>query len=124
LQNLVTQQNAQLGANLALAQGFLTQPEYIFGQSSRAGGWLGYGKAVERMVAGEISTDPLLSQLFNPAGVGARGPEILGVGSAQGLIFDITTSNPQTIGAHLDRPYGQNLIIITYDRPPNFTVFP
>jgi hypothetical protein len=124
LQNLVTLQNAQLGANLALAQGVLSPAQYRAGQSGPDIAPMFYGTAVERLARQKILADPLLRQLFNPVGIGGRGADILGVGPAQGLIFDITTSNPGTIAVHQARLYGQNLIIITYDRPAGFTVFP
>jgi hypothetical protein len=83
-----------------------------------------YGEAVHQMVAREIGRNTLLGTLFDPVGIGRRGPDILGVGPAAGLRFDITTTNPGTMAEHLARPYGQNLILITYERPPGFTVFP
>ena len=122
LQNLVNEVNARLAADPTLAKAVLSRPEYLATTPRVAR--MSYGKAVEEMVAREIRTDPLLRQIFNPSGIGARGPDILGVGGAQGLRFEVTTSNIETIQRHLSRPYGQNLIIITYDRPPNFTVFP
>ncbi|MCP4591368.1 MAG: hypothetical protein GY842_11525 [bacterium] len=121
---MTTAQNAKLAANPALAETVLSPREYRVGQRFAGVARMNYGKAIERMVREEIFSDPLLDQLFNPAGIGARGPDVLGKGPTAGLMFDITTSHPRTIAEHLARPYGQDLVIITYDRPTSFVVFP
>ena len=124
LQRLTTQVNAQLGTDLRLGTGVLTRPERFAAQARPDVGRLFYGKGVERLVARDIQRDPLLRTIFDPSGIGRRGPDILGIGPAQGSRFEITTANPRTIAEHLARPYGRGLIIVTYDRPPTFTVFP
>jgi hypothetical protein len=83
-----------------------------------------YGHAVERMVRAEIRRDAMLEALFDPAGIGRRGPDIAGKRMFASLRFEITTSNPRTIAEHLARPYGENLIIITYERPVDLVVLP
>jgi hypothetical protein len=81
---------------------------------------MNYGKIVERMVASEVQSDALLRGLFSPAGVGRTGPDFLGQGPANGQLLDITTANPMTIRKHLARPYGEDLTVITYERPAGF----
>jgi hypothetical protein len=124
LQQVTTQVNAGLAADLSQARRVLRPRELAAAQARPDVGRLFYGKAVERLVAERIFQDPLHSTILDPAGIGRRGPDVLGIGPARGLRFDITTSSPRAIAAHLARPYSQNLIIITYDRPATFTVFP
>jgi RHS repeat-associated protein len=124
LQQVATQEAAQLAADLERARLVLSRPELQAARLRPDVARLSYGKAVERLVSRKIRGDPLLRTLFDPAGIGRRGPDILGIGPAHGLRFDITTASPRAVAAHLARPYGQNLIIITYERPSTFTVFP
>jgi hypothetical protein len=72
-----------------------------------------YGNALERLVAREIRDDSLLQSIFRHNT--GNGPDFFGQGTLQGQIFDITT--PRQVRAHLARPYGQGLNIITYERP-------
>jgi hypothetical protein len=77
-----------------------------------------YGNAVERLVALEIANDTRLARLYEHVGRKSN-PDFLGRGLFQGLKFDITT--PRQVHAHLNRPgYGQDLIIIIYERPAAF----
>jgi F0F1-type ATP synthase membrane subunit c/vacuolar-type H+-ATPase subunit K len=124
LQNITTAHADALGANPALAQRFLSRPEYLAGQRSAAVARLNMGKAVERSVADEISQFQPHRQLFDYAS-GPNRPDFTGVpgGPAAGMNFDITT--PGQVGAHLARPgYGPGLNVVTYQRPPLFTLFP
>jgi len=53
---------------------------------------------------------------------GPSNPDFVGRSLLRGMTFDITT--PRQITAHLLRPYGPGLNIITYSRPPWFITFP
>jgi len=82
-----------------------------------------YGNAVERMVAQDIRQSPVNRMLFEHVSKPfQRGPDFVGRGPLQGMNFDITTV--RGVADHLKRPYGSGLKVITYQRPPNFTVFP
>jgi hypothetical protein len=122
LQNITTSANAELAANPTLAKTLLSDAQYANGQSAP---WLAnmeYGNAVHRLVGQRIGQSPLHQQLF---GVNrGAGPDFLGRGGANGLIFDITTTNPLTIQRHFARPYGDELQICTYQRPLSFETFP
>jgi RHS repeat-associated protein len=120
LQNLTNSQNARLAGNLRLAEFYLTEEELISSGLSIGHARMNYGKIVERMVASEVQSDALLRGLFSPAGVGRTGPDFLGQGPANGQLLDITTANPMTIRKHLARPYGEDLTVITYERPAGF----
>lgn len=124
LQRLATQESAKLAADLSRAKLVLSLREYGAGTVPSRLNPARFGQALERLIAIEIRENPLLRTSIDPVGVGRRGPDILGIGPAQGLRFDITTASPRVIAEHLARPYGQNLILITYERPTTFTVFP
>lgn len=79
-----------------------------------------YGNAVERIVGDRIKNS-ILKYVFKYLG-GKNVPDFVGKSIFTGLQFDITT--PGSVGAHLSRPYGQNLIFLLYERPINFKVFP
>ena len=102
----------------------LSEPEYKAGQNSIGIARMQYGNAVERLVRDDLLRNPddtISPQLFKWVS-GPNNPDFIGVGSAAGQTFDITT--PGQIGAHLARPYGPGLQIMTYTRPQNFRVFP
>jgi RHS repeat-associated protein len=124
LQNITTAQNGALGGSPSLAQTVLTRPEYIAAQRSVSVARMQYGNAIERLSAQEIAQSPLHSRLFRHVG-GPNQPDFVGTpgGPAQGMNFDITT--PAAVRAHLARPvYGPGLNVVTYQRPPLFTLFP
>lgn len=83
---------------------------------------LQFGNAVQRGVASTVNGSDLLPQIFKPM-VG-RGPDFIGKGFAENMKFDITTNTPRAIAEHRARSYGQDIYIITYERPDDFTVFP
>jgi RHS repeat-associated protein len=117
LQNLTNQQNALLAADISRAGTVLREAEIRAAAGNVGIAKAQYGNAVERLVAGEIEADPVgLGSLFRHNT--GKGPDFFGRGTLQGQIFDITT--PGQVGRHLARPYGQNLNIITYDRPAGF----
>jgi hypothetical protein len=116
LQNLTNKVNKDLANNLPSAKTVLSDPELIAAGGNRGVARMQYGNAVERLVAREIRNDPLLRTLFEHTR--GPGPDFRGIGQLQGETFDITTSGQ--IGAHLARPYGQGLKVITYQRPFGF----
>src|SRR5699024_2667327 len=116
LQNLTDQVNRNLASNLPAATTVLSDAEIIAAGASRGVARMQYGNAVERLVARENRADPLLRTLLKHTH--GPGPDFEGVGHLQGQIFDITT--PAQVPAHLARPYGQGLNVITYQRPAGF----
>jgi hypothetical protein len=124
LQNFTTYWADQLAANPSLAQGVLTDAEYAASQQSAQVARMGYGNAVERLVAADIADpfDPVSRQLFLYTG-GPRGgsmPDFINL--LTGEPMDITT--PAGIAGKAGRWYGgPGLITPTYTRPAGFTVF-
>jgi hypothetical protein len=112
LQNLTNQQNALLCADLSRATTVLTYEEQLAAAGSPWVARMQYGNALERLVGREIRSDPLLDSIFQWNR--GRGPDFMGRGLLQGQTYDITT--PRQVGAHLARPYGQGLNVITYQR--------
>jgi RHS repeat-associated protein len=122
LQNLTDQQSAALNANPALAQTVLSFDEVQAVQTRPYLNPVAYGNAVQRLVNQQIANNPSYQTILEPIG-GANQPDYIGVGSAAGMNFDITT--PGQVDAHLARPgYGQGLNIITYQRAPGWTLPP
>lgn len=66
------------------------------------------------MVANELRDSSQASQFLKYTGNGP-GPDFIGLGKYTGMRFDITT--PLQVQSHLNRSYGTNLNIITYERP-------
>jgi hypothetical protein len=116
LQSLTNGQLEKLSGNLALAQEVL-RPAEIEAAVIPAVARMHFGNALERLVAKQIELDPVLKLLFRHTGKGG-GPDFVGIGRFEGLIFDITT--PGQAARHIARPYGKDLIIIKYSRPPSF----
>jgi hypothetical protein len=123
LQRVTTSANQQLGQNPSSARGVLTQAEYAAGQRYPRVARMQYGNAMERLVAKDIRSRWLLDKLFTHVG-GPNNPDFVGKGLFRGLTFDITTNTDRAISSHLTRPYGQDLILALYDRPPVFRLFP
>ncbi len=123
LQNATNDWNGQLGANPSLARTVLSPPEYAAGQNSIAVARMQYGNAVERLVAREMG-DPLGQRLVRYTGGPGSGsmPDFVGVGPAQGQMFDITT--PGQVASKAGKWYGPSLTAPTYVRPITFRVFP
>ena len=121
MQALTNAANSRLSAEPALANTVLRQAEYAAGQNSARVASMQYGNAVERMVAQDIQTSPIDRSFFHYVG-GPSNPDFIGRGLLRGMNFDITT--PRQVTAHLLRPYGPGLNIITYSRPPWFITFP
>jgi RHS repeat-associated protein len=118
LQNLTNSVNQSLGSNLRLATTVLSREELDAAAYSTGLARAQYGNALERLVAREIKSDPMLSSLYRHVG-GPSNPDFIGRGLLNGMNFDITT--PGQAAAHLARPgYGKGLNIITYERPPGF----
>jgi hypothetical protein len=117
---LTRQVNAELAANPALARKYLSQAEYEAGIASSRIAAAQYGNAVERIVAARIADDPVLGQVFRRVG-GPSNPDF----TAFGRNFDITTATRAQVFGHMKRPgYGQDLIVVAYERPTTFTTFP
>jgi RHS repeat-associated protein len=79
-----------------------------------------YGKTLEIMVDEALQVDDVAGGYFEHQGGKSQPDWILrGVGGdGNGLMYDLTTDDPQTIQDHLDRPgYGPNLRIVPY-KPP------
>lgn len=120
LAQLTRQANDDLAANPALARTVLSRAEYDSAVTSSKLAKAQWGNAVERIVRGRIADDPNLSQVFRHVG-GANNPGF----TAFGRNFDITTETKAQIFGHMKRPgYGNDLIIVTYERPSTFTRFP
>lgn len=118
LQNVTDQVNSRLATFPPLANTVLTQPELIAAQTKPFLNPMAYGNAVERLVAQDVAASPQLNLMFRHVG-GPSNPDFVGFG----LNFDITT--PGQVAAHLARPgYGSGLNVITYQRPPGWTVTP
>ena len=79
---------------------------------------------MRRVLSALARARPLLREMLHPAGIPGRGPDIIGVGAAEGMRFEITVATPRSIAEHLARPYGEDIIIILYERPSEFVVFP
>ncbi len=122
LQDLTDQQSAALNANPALAQAVLSQGELQAAQAQPYLNPVAYGNAVQRLVDEQIETSPTYGSILKPVG-GPNNPDYIGIGTAEGMNFDITT--PAHVPAHLARPiYGQGLNVITYQRAPGWTAPP
>jgi hypothetical protein len=117
LQNITTAQNARLAANPQLARTVLSSRE--LSAAARNPGLMpaNYGKAIERLVADEVRNSPLHRSILRPVG-GPRNPDFVGVGSSNGMNFEITT--PRSVASHMTRPYGPGLNVVTYQRPAGF----
>ena len=112
---------AELGANPELAQDVLSEPAYKAGTQSLGIARMQFGNAVEAKVAEYLREDPLAQQMLEHTGSGP-GPDFTGVGSAAGQTFDISTALGRE--PHWLRPYGAGMQVITYSRPPGFSLFP
>jgi RHS repeat-associated protein len=120
MQRLTNSANEQLAANPGIAHEVLTPLEYSAGQTRTDVARMGYGKAVERLVRDTIE-DSFLTNMFEHVG-GPNKSDFIGRGIFTGLQFDITT--PAAVASHMARPYGQELIILPYNRPLWFSKFP
>jgi hypothetical protein len=123
LQNATAYWNDQLAANPSLAGEVLTEPEYEAGRNSIPIARMQYGNAVERLVARAMRNE-LGSQLVQYTGGPGGGsmPDFVGVGPAEGQMFDITT--PGQVASKAGKWYGPGLITPTYVRPITFRLFP
>ena len=117
LQNIVDSVNADLASNPALADTVLSEAEIDASQIAQIAP-MSYGNALEALVGQTV--DENFGSILLYTGRGA-GPDFVGVGTAAGEYFDLTT--PGAIGAHLRRVYGPWLEFVTYIRPPGFSGF-
>lgn len=115
LQNLTTQTNSALRADLTLLDTVLSESEIAAAVNPKLAR-VQYGNAVERLVKSRIESDPTLDSLYKHVGR-KNNPDFVGKGLFENQLFDITTARQAEV--HLVRPYGDGLKIITYDRPPS-----
>jgi hypothetical protein len=123
LQSATDYMNGQLAENPSLARTVLSPAEYAAGQDSIGVARMQYGNAVERLVARAMRNE-LGSQLVQYTGGPGGGsmPDFVGVGPAEGQVFDITT--PGQAASKAGKWYGPGLITPTYVRPITFRLFP
>jgi hypothetical protein len=116
IQGVVDKTVAGFAENPQLAASFLYRGELNAVQNSSKLTAPLFGTAVERSVAGQLSGG--FTSLSRP---GLSVPDLRSL--ATGTFYDITTTNPATIAAHLSRPYVQNgsTTLIYYTRPLGFT---
>lgn len=110
LRSVVTETRGNLIRDPSLAQNVLTTGEQA---ATMARPWLTrmtFGKALERLVA----NDPRVTDLLTHVG-GAGNPDFV---DASGLGYEVTTSNPFTVAAHLLRGYVDSARLATYDPIP------
>jgi hypothetical protein len=118
LQNLTNRENALLSVDLSRAATVLSPAEQAAAAGHRGIAIVQYGNSLERLVAREIRKDPTgLGSLFKPVG-GPGQSDFIGRGFLEGAKYDITT--PGQAIRHLNRPYGEGLNIIPYQRPVGF----
>ncbi|MBI3839916.1 MAG: hypothetical protein HY288_18490 [Planctomycetia bacterium] len=116
LQKITDEELEKLSANVSLAERVLRPSEIIASIDPRIAR-MQFGRALEKLVGNRVETDPILGTLFDYTGRTA-GPDFVGIGRFEGLIFDITT--PGQAALHRARSYGDKLIIIEYTRPLSF----
>jgi hypothetical protein len=116
LQKVVDEELATLSRNPAIAQEVL-RPREIAASVDQRVAKMQFGNALERMVGRRIELEPALRDLLRYQGHRA-GPDFLGIGRFGGLKLDVTTVS--SAAEHASRPYGQDMIIITYTRPAMF----
>lgn len=120
LATLARQVSAKLASDLTLARTVLSRAEYQAAVTSERIAAAQYGNAVERLVAKTIRDDPELASVFRRVG-GPSNPDF----TAFGRNFDITSETRAAVMKHMKRPrYGEELIVVTYERPANFMTFP
>ena len=112
-QGVVDLVNERLAQDPSLAQTVLRRLEV---EASVVAGVarMNYGNAIERLAADVIDSSPSLNGSFEHL-VGP-GPDFKGIGPYEGMTFEITTLGQ--VAAHRARPYGGDLLIATYVRPP------
>jgi len=91
LQNIIHQVNTNLVNDPSLINNVLSQAEIAAAQSSSAIARMQYGNALERLVARRIATSDVYSSMFQYVG-GPGNPDFVGLGSAAGMNFDLTTT--------------------------------
>ena len=83
--------------------------------------FLSYARTVRRSLTFTVRPSRYaMSQVFRRIG-GPNNPDF----TAFGRSFDITTETRKQVFSHMKRSgYGEDLIVVTYHRPPSFRTFP
>jgi hypothetical protein len=113
LKKLVEEELIRIAVNPPVAIDAL-KPGEIPGLRNPSIARMRFGYAVERLVAARFQADRELRRLFEYDG-GSGMPDYVGIGRFKGLTFELTT--PRQVDSHRARPYGEPLIIVTYERP-------
>lgn len=132
LQTAVTRQNRRLAEAIRnrdeaflRSLGLRTPTIRILVDRVRIGYAPAWGRALERLLARSLRTDPELTGYFefigSRRGVAVHGtgrPDWRGRGFFEGWLMDLTTTADRT--AHVERYYGEHMMVLTYDRliPP------
>ena len=123
LQQLTDQAVAELQANPSLAKGLMSPGSYAQLVNNTNLAAASFGKAVERQLAVLVENDPELFDIATHTGR-SQGPNGQFISSPDfkvnegGIttIYDVTT--PGQVGAHVVRYGNQEVIFLTYTRPP------
>lgn len=119
MQGVVNDSLARLAANPAMASRLLSARELDAVKNEPWRTPMAFGDAMERDVAFSIA-DVGLDDYFKWASKpGVATPDFVSLDT--GTKFDVTTDNLGTILKHLTRPYGQDMVIVPYRRPYNFS---
>jgi RHS repeat-associated protein len=116
LQGVVNELRAALLENPSLAEDVLSQAEM---DATAEQPWLTrmtFGKAIERLAA----QNPAVADVFEHLG-GAGMADFV---DAEGLGYEVTTSNPATVASHLARDYVDITRLIQYEPIPGDFFFP
>jgi YD repeat-containing protein len=123
LQATTNQAFADLIVDPGLAKGLMSPGSYDQLVSGTSLAPASFGKAVERLTAQYVQSDPLqASQLEYLSKPFVSTPDFAGTIGENTYTFDITTD--ASVASHLTRPYGPTTTYITYPGLPQGLVFP
>jgi hypothetical protein len=123
LQATTDQALADLSANPELARGLMSPGSYDHLVNGTSLAPASFGKAMERLTARYIQSDPTLSNQFEYLSRPFLStPDFVGTVSDNAFTFDITTD--ASVASHLSRPYGRGATYITYPGMPQGLSFP
>lgn len=123
LQGVTDQAFADLTANPGLAQSLMSPGSYDQLVNGTNLAPASFGKAVERLTAQYVQSDPLLSSQFEYLSKPfVSTPDFSGTINGNTYTFDVTTD--ASITNHLTRSYGPTTTYITYPGFPHGLVFP
>lgn len=113
---------ADLAANPALARTLMSRGSYEHLVEGTSLASASYGKAVERLTARYVRTDPELSQILSyQSRPFVSTPDFFGYEGQNLRLLDITTEASRA--SHLARPYGAYTEFATYPSLPSNLVF-